>query len=61
MVVSSPATLAPTSEPPRVMMSVEEFYYGTYDGDVSLREPPSARAVPLTCGFCSHLARNNLG
>lgn len=61
MVVSPPATLAPTSEPPRVMMSVEEFYYGTYDGDVSLREPPSSRAVPLTCGFCSHLARNNLG
>lgn len=43
------------------MMSVEEFYYGTYDGDVSLREPLGSRVVPLTCGFCSYQARNNLG
>ncbi|CAJ1061293.1 uncharacterized protein pogzb isoform X2 [Xyrichtys novacula] len=51
-----------TLEPPRVVMSVEEFYYGTFPGDLSLRKPQplGIKAPTFTCQICNHLAHNNL-
>uniref|UniRef100_A0A673B8M8 Pogo transposable element derived with ZNF domain b n=1 Tax=Sphaeramia orbicularis TaxID=375764 RepID=A0A673B8M8_9TELE len=50
------------SDPPKVVMSVEEFYYGTFDGDLSLRRPQplGIKTSTFTCQICSHLADNNL-
>ncbi|XP_036931054.1 pogo transposable element derived with ZNF domain b isoform X4 [Acanthopagrus latus] len=62
-VVMTPCvTSAPTSDPTRVVMSVEEFYYGTHDGDLSLRKPQplGIKTSTFTCQICSHLAENNL-
>lgn len=51
-----------TSDPPRVVMSVEEFYYGTYEGDLSLRKPQplGLKVGAFACQMCSHRAENNL-
>ncbi|XP_037310598.2 uncharacterized protein pogzb isoform X1 [Pungitius pungitius] len=49
-----------TSNPLRVVMSVEEFYYGTLEGDPSLRKPVGIRTSSFTCQICTHLAENNL-
>ncbi|XP_049438947.1 pogo transposable element with ZNF domain isoform X2 [Epinephelus fuscoguttatus] len=63
-VVTTPGVTssAPTSDPTRVVMSVEEFYYGTYEGDLSLRKPQplGIKTCTFTCQSCSHLAENNL-
>lgn len=61
--ITSPGvTSAPTSDPPRVVMSVEEFYYGTFEGDLSLRKPQplGIKTSTFTCQICTHLAENNL-
>ncbi|XP_060905430.1 pogo transposable element with ZNF domain isoform X1 [Labrus mixtus] len=62
VVTTSSVTSAPTSSPPRVVMSVEEFYYGTYEGDLSLRKPHplGIKTSTFTCQICNHLAQNNL-
>lgn len=62
VVMTPSVTSAPTSDPTRVVMSVEEFYYGTYDGDLSLRKPQplGIKTSTFTCQICSHLAENNL-
>lgn len=51
-----------TFEPPRVVMSVEDFYYGTFEGDLSLRKPQplGIKTCTFICQICSHLADNNL-
>lgn len=43
-------------------MSVEEFYYGTFEGDLSLRKPLplGIKTSTFTCQICSHLSENNL-
>uniref|UniRef100_A0A3P9I0K7 Pogo transposable element derived with ZNF domain b n=1 Tax=Oryzias latipes TaxID=8090 RepID=A0A3P9I0K7_ORYLA len=48
--------------PPRVVMSVEQFYYGTFEGDLSLRktQPVGPQTPPFVCQICSHQAENNL-
>ncbi|KAM4568102.1 pogo transposable element with ZNF domain [Fundulus diaphanus] len=50
------------SEPPRVVMSVEEFYYGRFSGDVSLRRPsaPGMNIFSFNCNICAFKAENNL-
>ncbi|KAM4736125.1 uncharacterized protein FYW61_006397 [Anableps anableps] len=55
-------TSATASQPPRVVMSVEEFYYGRFSGDVSLRRPPppGMNIFSFTCNICSFRAENNL-
>lgn len=55
-------TSAPTSDSTRVVMSVEEFYYGTFEGDLSLRKPLplGIKTSTFTCQICAHLAENNL-
>ncbi|XP_072249530.1 pogo transposable element with ZNF domain isoform X2 [Leuresthes tenuis] len=55
-------TVAPASDSPRVVMSVEEFYYGTFEGDLSLRKPQplGIKTSTFTCQICSDLAENNL-
>ncbi|KAM9353593.1 pogo transposable element with ZNF domain [Symphorus nematophorus] len=62
VVTTSSVTSAVTSDPPRVVMSVEEFYYGTFEGDLSLRKPQplGIKTSTFTCQICSHLAENNL-
>lgn len=59
---SSPSvTSVASSNPPKVVMSVDDFYYGTFEGDLSLRTtPPLAAKASLTCLTCSFLAENNL-
>uniref|UniRef100_A0A3B4WD52 Pogo transposable element derived with ZNF domain b n=1 Tax=Seriola lalandi dorsalis TaxID=1841481 RepID=A0A3B4WD52_SERLL len=62
-VVTTPSvTAAPLADPPRVVMSVEEFYYGTFEGDLSLRKPHplGIKTTTFNCQICSHLAENNL-
>lgn len=62
-VITSPSvTSAPTPDPPRVVMSVEEFYYGSFEGDLSLRKPQplGIKTSTFTCQICSYLAENNL-
>ncbi|XP_039974334.1 pogo transposable element derived with ZNF domain b [Xiphias gladius] len=62
-VVTTPSvTSASSSNPPRVVMSVEEFYYGTFEGDLSLRKPQplGIKTSTFTCQICTHLAENNL-
>ncbi|XP_034409876.1 pogo transposable element derived with ZNF domain b isoform X2 [Cyclopterus lumpus] len=55
-------TSLPTSDPPRVVMTVEEFYYGTFEGDLSLRKPLQLgiKTSTFTCHICHYLAENNL-
>nr|XP_040020350.1 pogo transposable element derived with ZNF domain b isoform X3 [Gasterosteus aculeatus aculeatus] len=48
-----------TSNPHRVVMSVEEFYYGTLEGDLSLRKPLRIK-TSFTCQICTYRAENNL-
>ncbi|KAM3614066.1 uncharacterized protein V6R79_009531 [Siganus canaliculatus] len=59
---STTPTASVTPDPPRVVMSVEEFYYGTVEGDLSLRAPPplGVKSATFTCQICAHLAENNL-
>uniref|UniRef100_A0A8C4DMU7 Pogo transposable element derived with ZNF domain b n=1 Tax=Dicentrarchus labrax TaxID=13489 RepID=A0A8C4DMU7_DICLA len=59
---SSVVTPVPTSSPPRVVMSVEDFYYGTFEGDLSLRKPHplGIKTSSFTCHICTHPAENNL-
>ncbi|XP_071324796.1 pogo transposable element with ZNF domain isoform X2 [Trachinotus anak] len=62
-VVMTPSMASvPPPDPPRVVMSVEEFYYGTFEGDLSLRKPHplGIKTCTFTCQICSHLAENNL-
>uniref|UniRef100_A0A3B4UNY5 Pogo transposable element derived with ZNF domain b n=1 Tax=Seriola dumerili TaxID=41447 RepID=A0A3B4UNY5_SERDU len=62
-VVTTPSvTAGPLADPPRVVMSVEEFYYGTFEGDLSLRKPHplGIKTTTFNCQICSHLAENNL-
>ncbi|XP_062277996.1 pogo transposable element with ZNF domain [Scomber scombrus] len=58
----NPAPPAPTSDPAKVVMSVEEFYYGTDEGNLNLRKPHplGIKTSTFTCHICSHLADNNL-
>lgn len=57
----SGVTSTATSDPSRVVMSVEDFYYGTFEGDVSLRGPKFLGVKSLfTCQICSHSAGDNL-
>uniref|UniRef100_A0A3Q2E622 Pogo transposable element derived with ZNF domain b n=1 Tax=Cyprinodon variegatus TaxID=28743 RepID=A0A3Q2E622_CYPVA len=58
----SVVSTATASEPPRVVMSVEEFYYGRFGGDISLRKapPPGTCGSSFTCSICSFRAENNL-
>ncbi|XP_034466622.1 pogo transposable element derived with ZNF domain b isoform X2 [Hippoglossus hippoglossus] len=61
--VTTPSmTSAPSADPHRVVMSVEEFYYGTFEGDLSLRRPQplGIQTSTFTCQICTHLADNNL-
>ncbi|RVE63291.1 hypothetical protein OJAV_G00164050 [Oryzias javanicus] len=53
---------AASREPPRVVMSVEQFYYGTFEGDLSLRKsrPAAAQTAAFVCQICSHQAESNL-
>ncbi|KAM4580229.1 pogo transposable element with ZNF domain isoform 2-T2 [Odontesthes bonariensis] len=62
VVMTPGVTVAPASDAPRVVMSVEEFYYGTFEGDLSLRKPQplGIKTSTFTCQICSHLAENNL-
>lgn len=55
-------TTLPTSDPPRVVMTVEEFYYGTFEGDPGLRKPLplGTKTSTFTCQVCPYLAQNNL-
>lgn len=61
-VICPGVTSALTPDPPGVVMSVEEFYYGTFEGDLSLRKPQplGLKTSTFTCQICSHLAQNNL-
>ncbi|XP_068180707.1 pogo transposable element with ZNF domain [Antennarius striatus] len=61
-VVTSAGVTAPPPDPPRVVMSVDEFYYGTFEGDLSLRKPQplGLRTASFSCQICSHLNENNL-
>ncbi|KAG7474755.1 Pogo transposable element with ZNF domain [Solea senegalensis] len=60
----SPINTAPVASAPlsKVVMSVEEFYYGTFEGDLSLRRPLplGIKTSTFTCQICTHLADNNL-
>ncbi|KAI3360720.1 hypothetical protein L3Q82_012860 [Scortum barcoo] len=62
VIMTSSVTSALTSDPPRVVMSVEEFYYGTFEGDLSLRKPQplGIKTSTFTCQICTHLTENNL-
>ncbi|XP_070690903.1 pogo transposable element with ZNF domain isoform X2 [Pempheris klunzingeri] len=62
VVMTPGVTSAPTVDAPRVVMSVEEFYYGTFEGDLSLRKPHplGIKTSTFTCQICTHLAENNL-
>ncbi|XP_056142138.1 uncharacterized protein pogzb [Lampris incognitus] len=57
---------APTSgvnpAPTKVVMTVEEFYYGTFDGSLRLRGPEAlgTKFLTFTCQICSHQAEDNL-
>lgn len=60
---SAPSTVSTNSaDSTRVVMSVEEFYYGTFEGDLSLRKPLplGIKTSTFTCQICSHLSENNL-
>ncbi|KAK2909608.1 pogo transposable element with ZNF domain [Channa argus] len=62
-VVTTPSvSSAAISDPPRVVMSVEEFYYGTFEGDLSLRKPQplGIKTSTFICQICGFLAENNL-
>ena len=43
-------------------MSVDDFYYGTFQGDAGLQktQAQTAKSAGLTCLTCSYLADNNL-
>lgn len=56
-----PPTRMLTPDPSRVVMSVEEFYYGLHDGDASLRKSSGPKPIlSFPCHVCSHQASNNL-
>lgn len=59
---SPSVTSVASSNPPKVVMSVDDFYYGTFQGDLSLRktQPLAAKTSGFTCLTCSYLAENNL-
>lgn len=59
---SSPVTPVASSNPPKVVMSVDDFYYGTFTGDPSLRKTQAlaVKTSGFTCLTCSYLAENNL-
>lgn len=59
---SSPVTTVASSNPPKVVMSVDDFYYGTFKGDPSVRktQPLAVKTSGFTCLTCSYLAENNL-
>ncbi|XP_037836508.1 pogo transposable element derived with ZNF domain b isoform X2 [Kryptolebias marmoratus] len=57
----SVGTTAPASSPTQVVMSVDDFYYGRFSGDVSLRGPQMGiKTLSFTCTICSSQAENNL-
>lgn len=52
---------APAPNPPQVVMSVEDFYYGSFGGDLSQRGPQAGiKTSVFNCSICSHQAQNNL-
>uniref|UniRef100_H3CB87 Pogo transposable element derived with ZNF domain b n=1 Tax=Tetraodon nigroviridis TaxID=99883 RepID=H3CB87_TETNG len=59
---SPPITSVASSNLPKVVMSVDDFYYGTFQGDLSLRKTQlmPAKTCGFTCLTCSYLAENNL-
>lgn len=60
---SSPSvTTVASSNLPKVVMSVDDFYYGTLKGDVSVRKTQAlaVKTSVFTCVTCSYLAENNL-
>lgn len=59
---SRSVTTVASSNPPKVVMSVDDFYYGTFKGDLSLRKTQTlaAKTSGFTCVTCSYLAENNL-
>uniref|UniRef100_A0A3Q3MDX0 Uncharacterized protein n=1 Tax=Mastacembelus armatus TaxID=205130 RepID=A0A3Q3MDX0_9TELE len=62
-VITTPTvSSAPSSDPPNVVMGVEDFYYGTFEGDMSLRKPHplELKTTSFTCQICTHLTENNL-
>uniref|UniRef100_A0A1A7YDT0 Pogo transposable element with ZNF domain b n=1 Tax=Iconisemion striatum TaxID=60296 RepID=A0A1A7YDT0_9TELE len=59
-VISTPGVpTAPALGSTRVVMSVEEFYYGRFGGDISLRKSQIGNII-FTCTVCSCRADNNL-
>ncbi|XP_059195921.1 pogo transposable element with ZNF domain [Centropristis striata] len=62
VVTTCSVTSAPPPDPTRVVMSVEEFYYGTFEGDLSLRKPQplGIKTTSFTCQICTRPADNNL-
>lgn len=60
---SSPSvTSVASSILPKVVMSVDDFYYGTFNGDLSVRKTQTLaiKTSAFTCVTCSYLAENNL-
>nr|XP_057908694.1 pogo transposable element with ZNF domain isoform X1 [Doryrhamphus excisus] len=55
-------TSDPTPGRPKVVLSVDEFYYGTLEGTQGPRKPNplGAKASSFTCQVCSHPVNNNL-
>ncbi|XP_075934511.1 uncharacterized protein LOC142934042, partial [Anarhichas minor] len=62
VITAHSVTSALSLDPPRVVMSVEEFYYGMFEGDLSLRKPLplGIKTSTFTCQICTYLAENNL-
>ncbi|KAL3064995.1 hypothetical protein OYC64_001102 [Pagothenia borchgrevinki] len=57
---SPPTRLPPTSDPPQVVMSVEEFYYGTAGGNLIMMTFLPMDISCFTCQVCSDESDNNL-
>uniref|UniRef100_A0A3B5KFR9 Pogo transposable element derived with ZNF domain b n=1 Tax=Takifugu rubripes TaxID=31033 RepID=A0A3B5KFR9_TAKRU len=60
---SSPSvTTVASSSLPKVVMSVDDFYYGTFKGDLSVRKTQTlaVKTSAFKCVTCSYLAENNL-
>lgn len=60
---SSPSvTTVASSNLPKVVMSVDDFYYGTSKGDLGVRKTQTlaVKTSAFTCVTCSYLAENNL-
>lgn len=65
LVVAGPSpsvTTVASSNLPKVVMSVDDFYYGTFKGDLSVRKTQTlaVKTLAFTCVTCSYLAENNL-